>query len=280
MLTELPEDIDLDAVAQEWIAIGLATGRGDRAACEAAFAEAYKNAGLEPVAVEWYDDPIQGAKRQFELTKGDDPSASPMGQPCYGQHAASWLAPASVYRPLIDGLEDVDPFFVIAKNCGWWWPLDGAVIATERMSALHLDGEGDPHCEDGPAMVWPSGLAVYFWHGTEVPKEWIESTPTASEVLSHENAEVRRAGCEILEWDVIEQLDDVEVVDKDAPHIGTLYRATLPEAEEPDLFLQVQCGTGRTFVLPVTEFAPKTAKEANNAGYSRPLDAPIYETRT
>jgi len=74
---------------------------------------------------------------------------------------------------------------------------------------------------------------------------------TAAEVFKEENAETRRAGCEIIGWDRVLSGIDARVISDDGdPMIGTLYRGQIPGAEECG-FLKVLCGTGREFVIPV-----------------------------
>jgi hypothetical protein len=86
-----------------------------------------------------------------------------------------------------------------------------------------------------------------------VPAEWIERrgdldprTP-----LTWANVEQRRAAAEIIGWErVLSQLSP-RVLDADPdPQIGTLIEVALPDSPRSK-FLRVQCGTGRTFVLPV-----------------------------
>jgi hypothetical protein len=69
-------------------------------------------------------------------------------------------------------------------------------------------------------------------------------------------------------------------VDVDAPHIGTLLEADLPDAGKAR-FLRVRCGTAREFVLSVP-VEMKTAKEANAWTYPGCTDNDIdqMEART
>ena len=95
---------------------------------------------------------------------------------------------------------------------------------------------------------------MYFWHGNLVPKHWIEAKNdlTADEIFKEDNAEIRRAGCEIIGWDRVLSGIDAKIVDTDGdPMIGTLYRGQIPGAVECG-FLKVLCGTGREFVIPVS----------------------------
>ena len=62
-------------------------------------------------------------------------------------------------------------------------------------------------------------------------------------------------------------LQEIPLVDKDAdPQIGTLLRVDLPDAPG-EQFLKVQCGTGRSFALPVPP-TMATALDANAWTYN------------
>jgi hypothetical protein len=125
---------------------------------------------------------------------------------------------------------------------------DFAVIC-ERPSAIRRDEQGRPHCASGPSHEWRDGWRRYYWHGVSVPGEWIESPDTIDivELLAKENAETRRAGCEIVGWArILEQLE-ARVIDTDPdPIVGTLYECDLPDAPKTRI-IKYRCGTGREF---------------------------------
>jgi hypothetical protein len=153
-------------------------------------------------------------------------------------------------------------------GCGWWWPHRGAVILTERPSELHLDREGRLHAEHGPAIAYPDGWRMHYWHGTCVPAEWIDSPDTLDPqaALSWPNIEQRRAAAEILGWErVLQQLRPRVIDAHHDPQIGTLLQVDLPDAPA-QRFLRVLCPTGRTFALPVPSDC-QTAIEAQARCY-------------
>jgi len=132
----------------------------------------------------------------------------------------------------------------------------------------HCDDQQRIHRENGPAIVW-GDEKQYWWHGIEVPSEWIEDRENVDPrlALNHENIEQRRALCEILGWEhVIKQLNPVSI-DKDVDvQIGELLEVDLPDSGV-ERFLKVECGTERTFVIPVPNEI-KTALEANAWTYN------------
>jgi len=109
------------------------------------------------------------------------------------------------------------------------------------------------HSIVGPAVAYPDGWKIYAFNGVRVKENWITRTSelTAADVFKETNAEVRRAGCELIGWDRVLSGIDARLVDDDGdPFIGTLYEGQIPGAK-PCGFLKVRCGTNREFVIPV-----------------------------
>ena len=145
-------------------------------------------------------------------------------------------------------------------------------IVSDFPEIVRVDEQCRPHCENGPSHRWRDGWSLYHWHGVKVPASWIEqrNTLTASEIFAEQNAEVRRAGCEIIGWDRVLSGIDAKEIDADGdPQIGTLYEGRIPGATKCT-FLKVQCGTGREFVIP-TPPGLKTAIEAQAWIYAVPV---------
>jgi len=144
-------------------------------------------------------------------------------------------------------------FLEITASAGFYWTLDGVCFASERPSKIARDAEGRLHCETGHAIEYAgTGWGLTAWHGVVVPRAWIERRAelTAAEVFKEPNAEVRRAGCEIIGWERVLSGIDAALIDDDGdPLIGSLYEGQIPGATRCT-FLKVQCGTGRTFVIP------------------------------
>lgn len=139
----------------------------------------------------------------------------------------------------------------------------GELIVGVCLPEAHMDESGRLHNPHGPALSrW--GDDKYFWHGTEVEKEWIESPHTVDPklFLSISNIEKRRAFCEIIGWNKIVDTLNPEVIDTDPdPQIGTLLQAELPD-HGIQKFLRVdEKSTGRQFCILVSD-DPKTALDA------------------
>ena len=79
-------------------------------------------------------------------------------------------------------------------------------MVSERPTRLHLErigpigwGSHRLHCENGPAIAWADGYAIYSWHGTRVPA-WVINDPTVERIQAEENSEIRRAAIESMGW--------------------------------------------------------------------------------
>jgi hypothetical protein len=128
---------------------------------------------------------------------------------------------------------------------------------------LKVDNENRPHCENGPSHQWRDGWSLYYWHGVAIPGEWVSGKPpSAKEALTWSNIEQRRVACEIVGWLKILSELNARIIDEDGDEeIGTLLEVDLPDSGR-ERFLQVKCGTGRQFALPVPPDM-KSAIQAN-----------------
>ncbi len=135
----------------------------------------------------------------------------------------------------------LDALAKIARSAGPWWPFDKLVIACERPSGILMDQQERPHAEDGPAVVYPDGWGVYFWHGTPVPADLIEGPGwTAQQILTHSNTEVRRAAVERIGWDRF--IAEARLVPVGAP---------VPDPGNPGQELTLYDVPGRIYRTPV-----------------------------
>jgi hypothetical protein len=89
----------------------------------------------------------------------------------------------------------LDALVAAVDSVGWWWPMRGAVILSDRPTAVHLettdDGRTRPHCETGPAVSYADGYGLWAWHGTRVPPELIETGWDGSRILREPAADLR-----------------------------------------------------------------------------------------
>jgi hypothetical protein len=123
----------------------------------------------------------------------------------YGQHDAGWLGWVDAFDRL--GLHDATApaqgLRRAAKAAGWWWPMRGAVILTERPTSITRDDLHRLHSETGPAISYPDGWGIWAVHGVRVPQLVVEHPEqiTTAMVLAEPNQEVRRVMADRYGWD-------------------------------------------------------------------------------
>jgi len=234
MITALTPEQEqfLPQVAAEWIAHGLSTQPADHAAAEAGVRLAYETAGLaSPAFMIWLGSPLAGAFGQgiapvlieaAQRQVGDQVGAQVWDQvwdqvraqvrdqvrdwsssviyPYWSVAYSAWFDAAE--RIGVTGMDRWHGHAQIARNTsGWWWARKGVAVLVERPTELHLDGQGRLHHETGPAIAYPDGWALHYWHGTPVPASLIQGTWGSAEILKERNAEVRRCAIEKAGWD-------------------------------------------------------------------------------
>lgn len=251
---------------EKWIRIGTSTNSIDLEKAKAAAILSYKNAGLAP-PTKFYvtKSPIDAIRFIQTLDPAMD-AKTILSDMSYGYSEADWLSYYNYFQEVCDlkccnklqGLMD------LAENSGWVSLYEDVVIFQERPNIIKFDDQKRLHCEDGPSIRFRDGFSLYHWHGVSIPAEWIEKKAdlTPNIALSWENIEQRRCACEILGWARILRELNSKIIDSDEdPMIGTLLEVNIPDIGR-EKFLQVLCGTGRTFAIPVPPNC-KTALEAN-----------------
>ena len=93
--------------------------------------------------------------------------------------AYKWLASTLQTRfPLPPGTETIaEAQACLAKNCGWWIPLEKVVILTEGPSATRIDDNGRLHAEGMAAMEYRDGWAIHAREGALLPTRWGPEAP-------------------------------------------------------------------------------------------------------
>jgi hypothetical protein len=143
-----------------------------------------------------------------------------------GQHDAAWLSAFDGHGDRLAGLAQV------ARNAGWWWPYENAVVISERPVALHRDEAGRLHRVEGPALAYPDGFALYAWRGTPVPAGFLDELAglTPSRIRDEKNAGLRRVMLEHYGYDRYLTESGAEPVHRDGT--GALWRITLMDDED------------------------------------------------
>ena len=189
----------------------------------------------------------------------DQVSGQVRGQ-VYGSHDAGWL---SFYVFMRDELNiadcrKLDGLIELAKCCGWWAPYSGCVIFQDRHNILNLDDFGRIHCENGPAIAYPSGWSIYAIHGVRTTEQAImrPETLTIADIKSESNAERRRVLVERMGYERYLAEGQVKVIDRDFVDIqvgaGRPMPRCLIEDQFKDRYLFGTDGsTERAYFMPV-----------------------------
>lgn len=189
-----------------------------------------------------------------------------------GQHDAAWLSAFDGRGERLTGLAEV------ARNAGWWWPYEHAVVISERPEVLHRDEAGRLDRGDGPALAYPDGFALYAWRGMPVPVEFLDSLAslTPGRIRTEENAELRRVMLEFYGYDRYLAESGAEPVHKD--ETGILWRIAM-EGDEDVVMVEVvnstpePDGTHRTYWLRVP---PRTRTAKDGVAWTFGLEGDVY----
>lgn len=189
-----------------------------------------------------------------------------------GQHDAAWLAAFDGRGDRLDGLAEV------ARNAGWWWPYERAVVISERPEALHRDEAGRLDRGDGPALAYRDGFALHAWRGMPVPAEFLAelNSLTPKRIREEENAELRRVMLEFYGYDRYLTESGAEPVHRD--ETGVLWRIALDGDEDVAMVEVVNStpepdGTHRVYWLRVP---PSTRTAKGGVAWTFGLDADAY----
>lgn len=176
-----------------------------------------------------------------------------------GQHDAAWLAAFDGRGDRLTGLAEV------ARNAGWWWPYERAVVISERPEVLHRDEAGRLDHGEGPALAYRDGFALYAWRGMPVPAAFLAelASLTPQRIREEENAELRRVMLEYYGYDRYLTESGAEPVHRD--ETGILWRIALDGDEDVVMVEVVNStpepdGTHRTYWLRVPP-GTRTAKD-------------------
>ncbi|MFE8911201.1 DUF6745 domain-containing protein [Streptomyces globisporus] len=189
-----------------------------------------------------------------------------------GQHDAAWLAAFDGQGDRLAGLAEV------ARNAGWWWPYENAVVITERPDVLHRDEAGRLDHGEGPALAYGDGFALHAWRGMPVPAAFLDELPslTPERIRAEENAELRRVMLEYYGYDRYLTESGADPVHRD--ETGILWRIALDGDEDVVMVEVVNStpepdGTYRTYWLRVP---PTTWTAKDGVAWTFGLEGAAY----
>ncbi len=131
----------------------------------------------------------------------------------FGQHETHRSAfPLTAYRLGLARLPPADVELLeittaLAVSTGWWWAFDDVCVLAERPTSVDTEpvphsphGARRLHRDEGPALAYADGSALFAVHGTIVP-QWVIDDPTPERIAAERNIEIRRTAIEQLGWD-------------------------------------------------------------------------------
>lgn len=142
---------------------------------------------------------------------------------CMEVHVLAYLEYLRAFDGIDQRAHDIEGLCGVARESGPWWPFERAAVLTERPAALHLDGNGRPHCADGPAIAYRDGWELYAWHGEFLPLRVIMRDWRLGDLLDDTGLDdgAKRCAIERSGWDwLLEQT-------------GTGSLASAPDPEQP-----------------------------------------------
>jgi hypothetical protein len=131
---------------------------------------------------------------------------------------------------------------------------------------LRRDERGRLHSENGPALQYPDGFAIWAWHGLRVPADLIVHPEliTTKRITQEQNAELRRVMLE--RYGLERYMRDMGAKRVQGDDYGNLYRVELA-GDEPIVMVEVENstpepdGTMKMYMLRVPPMCT-TAREA------------------
>lgn len=130
------------------------------------------------------------------------------------------------------------------------------VFVCKNPTAIHLDRSNRLHCDDGPAVYFADGSALYSWAGVSVDADLVTdpSALTVDRIEREQNVELRRVMIE--KYGIVRYLQDTQATVVSEDECGVLLRKDVP-GDEPIVLLKVinstaeQDGSFKTYFLRV-----------------------------
>lgn len=200
----------------------------------------------------------------------------------YGCHDAAWLGFYNfVLTELkVDTLKPLTGLLKLSQSCGWWTPLRDVAIFQHRPTELHLNAEGRPHCDGGPAIAYRDGWKLFSLNGVRVD-EAIAVTPgdqlDPKMMIKIDNADVRREFVRKVGINRLLSSFDSKVLDRDDDTTGGPYELVLLNLgdgrERPYLKMKNPSAPGEVWHVEGVPPGTKTVAEAldyRNGSKTRP----------
>lgn len=195
----------------------------------------------------------------------------------HGQHEMFWI-PFYEFCGMI-GVEyeesDVEKLKLwrkIADAAGWWFPCHNVCFISERPTICQLDEARELHNDEGPALMFGDGWAVWQIHGNAVTEQIVlrPETLTVDEIIREQNLDVQSIMLERFGWPRFLEETGAELVDERDNEIEGTHEALYATQHNNGKRLIATCATGRVFSMGVPA-ETKTCEEAARYFQPRPV---------
>lgn len=180
------------------------------------------------------------------------------GSSCfYGQH--EWWVPQYLFPKQHMGAECspktadvIDTWEIISRNCGWWAVFPGECICVEKPLVQKLNEDELVHCEDGPAILFEDGFAVWMIDGIRLDEKAVmrPKEQTIEEIHKEDNQDARSLRIERMGWPLYLQKSNSRVIDSRHNDIENTEECVM-ETPNGERRLVTTCPTGRIFALGI-----------------------------
>jgi hypothetical protein len=274
------QEVKIEEWKQKWLKEGRSTERCERKKAEDAMTEVYKWMGYKKPKFFWTESPLECITLPVMIEnweKTTNKSVKNLTQKDFEGLTLDGLSPEAIKeekkKNLYNSFDGIRyfywfPFYSVGEliaddintpedkhkikvltalfeSSGWFLLYEEACFFAERPTELHLDTDGRLHNINGACIKFSDGFGLYYYHGREMNKEYIEdhSKITVSVIEKEANAEVRRCLLEIYDQDRPGQfLLDSGAKPIDSDDFGTLYRKEIP-GDEAMVFVKVTNST-------------------------------------
>ena len=175
-----------------------------------------------------------------------------VGAQVYGAHDANWLGFYNFFSETDTcDTSKLNGLWEIAQSCGWWHPMQGAVIFQHRHDAVHLI-DGQLHNDLGPSVHYRDGLSVWSIRGVRVDEQIVmkPETQTIKQINGESNAEIKRIRIERYGWENYLRKTDARVLEERQNDIEATVES-LMQAGDMRVLVGACPSTGRVYAMEV-----------------------------
>ena len=155
--------------------------------------------------------------------------------------------------------------------CGWLICYENICFISDRAITINKDSQGRLHCEDGPALAYSDGYALWMIHGHPVPANAITDPKsiTLDQISKEQNAETRRIlierfGASRYLTESGATLVDHDIVPLVKGGVPQLPRALMKDSGGLLWLVATDGSTNRVYHMPVMEHV-RTCREAHES---------------